>query len=344
MPSAPDPRSTSPQWLRSRLPVPEPAPEALLEACEQASDRAALRRELGLDYERFNRVLLALGESPLSNEAQLRSMYQAYLQQMRPRILERLRRHYAADFQDGRDLATYVDRKTLTFLGFDPAWILSRETLDNEIVEAHVARLLDEVLGEDHEVDLPRSRGLVERNRRSVRQFASRAISVVGAWCRRNRVPVPEPWRSKEPQSVTRHLENAGLLDFEPVHDAHIPGLCARAVCWPPRHAANPRHWPAGARSGRGRRGREAPRKGTPTKNHRATKYRLRRNQARHGRSVFRRGVSAVGGEQHSQRPQLVRAQPPPAQIDRVCRPGEQRSATGRRDRRQGRTQKIAPR
>ena len=223
-----------PQWLRSRLPVPEPAPEDLMEACEQASDRAVLRRKLGLDYERFNRVLLALGESPLSNEAQLRSMYQAYLQQMRPRILERLRRHYAADFRDGRDLATYVDRKTLTFLGFDPAWILSRETLDNEIVEAHVARLLDEILGEDHEVDLPPSHGLVEKNRKSVRRFASRAISVVGAWCRRNRVPVREPWQSEDPQSVTRHLENAGLLDFEPVHDAKIPGLCARTACWPP--------------------------------------------------------------------------------------------------------------
>ena len=223
-----------PHWLRSRLPVTDPTPEALVDACERASDRAALRRELGLDYERFNRVLLALGESPLSNEADLRSMYHAYLQRMGPRILERLRRHHATDFRDGRDLRVYVNRKTLAFLGFDPAWILTRETLDNEIVEAHVARLLDEVLGEDHEVDLPPSRGLVETNRKSVRHFASLAISVVGVWCRRNRVPVPDPWPSEDPQTVTRYLENAGLLDFEPIHDAQIPGLCARAACWPP--------------------------------------------------------------------------------------------------------------
>ena len=223
-----------PQWLRSRFPFPEPAPQELIEACGWASDPATLRKELGLDYERFNRVLLALGESPLSNEAELRSMYHAYLQRMGPRILERLRRHHATDFRDGRDLRVYVNRKTLAFLEFDPAWLLTRETLDNEIVEAHVARLLDEVLGEDHEADLPPLRGLVETNRKSVRHFASRAISVVGAWCRRNRVPVPEPWPSEDPQTVTRYLENAGLLDFEPVHDAHIPGLCARAACWPP--------------------------------------------------------------------------------------------------------------
>ena len=140
---------------------------------------------------------------------------------------------HAADFREGRDLGVYVNRKTLAFLEFDPAWILARETLDNEIVEAHVARLLDEVLGGNHEVDLPSSRGLVERNRQSVRDFASGAISIVYAWCRRNRLPVLEPWRSEDPQSVTRHLENAGLLDFEPVRDTQVPALCHRAACWP---------------------------------------------------------------------------------------------------------------
>ena len=222
-----------PQWLHSRFPLPELAPQELIEACGRTSDRAALRRELDLDYERFNLVLLALGESPLSNEAELRSMYDAYLRQMGPHILERLRRRHAADFREGRDLAVYVNRKSLAFLCFDPGWILARETLDNEIVEAHVTRLLDEVLGEDHEVDLLHSRGLVDRNRKSVRDFASRAISVVRAWCRNNRVPVQEPWRNEDPQSVTRHLENAGLLDFEPIDEARIPGLCHRASCWP---------------------------------------------------------------------------------------------------------------
>ena len=222
-----------PQWLRSRFPLLEAAPQELIEACGQAADRAALRKELGLDYERFNRALLALDESPLSNEAELRSVYEAYVRRMGSRILERLRRRHAADFREGRDLAVYVSRKTFAFLGFDPAWILTRERLDNEIVEAHVARLLDEVLGEDHEVALPSLRGLVERNRKSVRDFTSGAISIVLAWCRRNRIPVPEPWVSEDPQSVTRHLENAGLLDFEPVRDTQVPTLYHRAACWP---------------------------------------------------------------------------------------------------------------
>ena len=221
------------QWLHSRFPLQEPAPQELIAACGRASDRAALRKELGLDYARFNGALMDLGESPLSNEAELRSMYEAYVRGMGPRILERLRRRHAADFREERDLALYVSRKTLAFLEFDPAWVLTRETLDNTIVEAHVARLLNDVLGEDQEVALPSSRGLLERNRKSVRDFASSAISVVLAWCRRDGVHVPEPWSSEDPQSVIRHLENAGLLDFESVRDPQIPGLCNRAACWP---------------------------------------------------------------------------------------------------------------
>ena len=220
-------------WLRTKLSLPEPKPADLIAACKRAPNRAAIRRVLDLDYEQFNRVLLALGETPLSNEDELRAMYGAYLGRMRSRVLERLRRHHATDFREGRDLAVYVSRKSLEFLEFDSTWILTRETLDNETVEAHVARLLDEFLGQDEEVDLPSSCGLVERNRKAVRNFASRAVSVVGAWCRRNQVHVEEPWRSEDSQVVTRHLENAGLLDFDAIEEERMPALCQRAHCWP---------------------------------------------------------------------------------------------------------------
>jgi hypothetical protein len=221
------------EWLRNWLPTSRPSPEELVEACAKASDRATLRRELELDYERFNRALQALGENPLSNEAELRSVYEAYLRQMRPKIEERLRRHHAVDFREGRDLATYVERKTLAFLEFNPTWILTREMLDERTVEAHVAQLLGDVLGEEAATDLPSMRGVVDRNNRASREFAPKALPVVGAWCRHNQVPVPEPWGNDDPLAVARHLEHTGLFDFEPVRDGQLPELCHRAGCWP---------------------------------------------------------------------------------------------------------------
>ncbi len=220
-------------WLCSRFPPLEFAPINWLSACEQSSDRAAVRRVLDLDYKRFNRTLLALDERPLSNEAHLRSLYDAYLRGMGPAIVDRLRRRHVADFREGRDLGAYVERKKLTFLAFDPEWIQTKETLEQRIVESHVLELLDEVLGEDVDVSLQSLRSVSEANRKAVRNFASRASSVVLAWCHRAGAPVPEHWSSKEPQAVARHLENAGLLDFERIDDAQLPELCLRSACWP---------------------------------------------------------------------------------------------------------------
>lgn len=221
------------RWLQSHLPDTDPTPKDLVAACERAADRAALRRELALDYTQFNRVLLALDEPPISNEPELRSVYQGCLERRRPEILERLRRRYAAAYRSGRDLTNYVTRKSLQFLPFDDDWILTRETLDQPVVDTYVSRLLDEVLGDDEAVDLPPSRGLLERNRRTVRDFAVAAASVLAAWCRLHNVQFGEPWSRDDPQSIARHLENAGLLDFDRVGTNQLPGLCRRAACWP---------------------------------------------------------------------------------------------------------------
>ena len=223
------------QWLDSRLPVTDPAPNDLLAACERAADRAVIRRELGLDYARFNLVLRALDEPFLSNEDELRSVYRGYLERMRPEILERLRRRHAADYRSGRDLGHYVARKSLDFLPFEDDWILTRETLDQGVVDAHVSRLLDDALGTDEPADLPPWRGLLERNRRTVRDFAADAASILAAWCRRNGVQSLEPWQSDDPQALARHLENAGLLDFEIITTVELPQLCRRSGCWPSR-------------------------------------------------------------------------------------------------------------
>ena len=220
-------------WLREQCTDTEITPKELISACERAPDRSTLRKELDLDYEKFNLVLLGLGESPLSNEDELRRLYDAYRSQMRSAIIERLRRHHAADFHNQLDLSSYVGRKTLAFLSFNSDWILTRETLEMEVVETYVSGLLDRILGEDQTVTLPVLSKLIERNRKSVRDFATNAIPIVSAWCRLNQISLIEPWTSGEPQSVALCLENAGLLDFELVSSDQVPGLCRRVGCWP---------------------------------------------------------------------------------------------------------------
>lgn len=221
------------KWLELHLGGQEYSPDELIEACEQAANRAELRRQLELDYERFNRVLLDLGEAPLSNEAELRQLYEAYLGRMRSAIIERLRRQHASDFRAGHDLRAYVERKSLDFLEFDADWILTRETLEMDVVEAHVSKLLTDTLGDDLSVELAPFKRVVDPNRKAVREFALEAMPVVRVWCRQNEVSLPEPWQQGEAQSIVRHLENFGLLDFEMIKVEEMPVLCHRAACWP---------------------------------------------------------------------------------------------------------------
>ena len=213
--------------------IEENSPEKLIQACEQAVDRSELRRYLKLDYERFNRVLSDLGEERLSNEDELRHLYKAYLGEMRPGIIDRLRKNYFSDFRDGLDLSAYIERKDLDFLEFNQEWIFARETLDKEIVEAHVSGLLLGILGEDVGVDLMPFNRVLEMNRKKVREFAREAIPVIGIWCRKNQILLPEAWKNRDAHAVVRYLENSGLLDFELIETKNIPAYCQHAGCWP---------------------------------------------------------------------------------------------------------------
>ncbi len=221
------------KWLQIHLSDLEYAPETLIDACEHAANRAELRRNLELDYERFNRVLLELGEPALSNELELRRLYNAYLARLSPEIIERLRRHHYENFHNENDLTDYVERKKLAFLAFNTEWVLTRETLEMEVVELHVRTLLADTLGDDVPVTLPALKPLVNANRKVVRETAASALPMLKVWCRRNGVPLPMPWTQSEAQAVVLHLENKGLLDFEGVKAENIPALCRRAACWP---------------------------------------------------------------------------------------------------------------
>ena len=221
------------EWLELHMGDMKHSPQELTEACRHTASLSELRMKLALDYEGFNNALLKLGESPLSNETELQRMYQAHLDGMRPELIERLRRHHADDFRQGRDLAEYVERKNLTFLEFNSDWTFTRETLDMEVVEAHVSKLLNDVLGKDQQVKLESLERVLTKNRKSVGDFIEKALSVVPIWCKKNGVPVPAPWSPSEGQAVAQHLENSGLLDFEAIDPKSIPAFCRRAACWP---------------------------------------------------------------------------------------------------------------
>lgn len=220
-------------WLEAHLADSSPAADDLLTACENSTDRRSVAVALKLHYGRFNRVLQSLGEESLSSEAELRATFEAYLREMMPELRDRLRRLHLDDYRRGNDLSTYLARRELKFIPFDRAWVLDCETLDRKTVAEHVVRSFGEAMGEIPDAELPSFDKMINENRKMVRAFANEVKPVLGAWCRKNHVDVPDVWEGGEAQDVVRVIENAGLLDFELVETDRLPALCERAAVWP---------------------------------------------------------------------------------------------------------------
>lgn len=220
-------------WLEAHLSTNSPAVGDLLAACEDSPDRRSIATALDLHYGQFNRVLLSLGEVTLSSEVELRATFEAYLREMVPELRDRLRRLHLEDYRLGIDLSTYLSRRDLKFIPFDRAWVLDFETLDRQMVVEHVETSFAEALGKVPEVDLPPFEKMISENRKVVRAFASEAKPILGAWCRKNHVDLPEVWDRGEAQDVVRLVENAGLLDFDMINSDLMAALCERTGIWP---------------------------------------------------------------------------------------------------------------
>lgn len=220
-------------WLSGNLSGMNKSSADVVDLSKRAADRAELRRLLGLDFLLFNRALGEIGEPLLSNEQELRLSYVAHLQKLKPDIVDRLRRHYFAAYAGGGDLEGYVSHKKLDFIQFDENWIVAHEELEPGIVEAHVARILNETLGSDVAAALQPLGRVLDSNRRTVLHAIRDLMPLVAVWCRKNNSQIPPVWGSGDALAVARHLENKGHLDFEVIEAANVPAICRRADCWP---------------------------------------------------------------------------------------------------------------
>ncbi len=83
------------------------------QALEETDEQIGLRRRLGLPFAEYNAALLALGYPPLNDEADFRRLFEVYLNEMRPVLLDRVRRRYRSFFLQGDNLEQYVTHKEL---------------------------------------------------------------------------------------------------------------------------------------------------------------------------------------------------------------------------------------
>lgn len=208
--------------------------ETIWKALEETDEQIGLRRRLGLPFAEYNAALRALGYPPLNDEADFRRIFEVYLNDMRPALLDRVRRRHKASFLRGDNLESYLAHKELGFVSFVPDWPLTMEVLDKQVVEEHIHEVMEAVLGpDDLEIELPDFRRVTSANQKMALAAHPRMASLVRAWCRRFTSKLPELMDPSDGQPLVKALQQAGLFDFERLLPDQLPLTCKTIGAWP---------------------------------------------------------------------------------------------------------------
>jgi hypothetical protein len=104
---------------------------------------------MSFDFVEYGRTLEALGYRPLNDEADFRWLFAVFIGELRTLFVDRVRRRFVGQWDEGADLIEYVSLRRLDFVAFDPSWTIEVEMLDREFVAAHATAAADAVLGLD---------------------------------------------------------------------------------------------------------------------------------------------------------------------------------------------------
>ncbi|MEQ1403589.1 hypothetical protein ABK249_01470 [Neorhizobium sp. Rsf11] len=205
-----------------------------LSAIEDTEDQAVIRRRMGFDFKEYGQALAALGYLPLNSEADFRRLFAVFMVELRPALVDRVRRRFTAYWREGRKLHEYVALRTLDFIQFDSAWPMENETIDREFVEAFAISCADDRLGpDDISIALPDLEAVVSANRRIIVSNFARLASVIRAWCRKEGRDRPLLMNTGDPQPLVRALHDRGLTDFEIINVKSLPSLFQTVEAWP---------------------------------------------------------------------------------------------------------------
>ncbi len=214
--------------LASTLPVPV---GEFLDIALGRTELAQVRKLFDVGFRELNEVLTQLGKPTLSNEAELRRLFEVWKEELRPGTIDRLRRHFMANYRTGASLTPYVGLKALNFLHFQMHWIAEFEELDRGTVKALLDFELEGRIGPDSAGEVPDFKTVIEGNRRKLRHFVEAASPVVKAWCFSKQSP-SALWNAGVLE-VLKAVEATGLLDFEQIQKGGETAVLKRASIWP---------------------------------------------------------------------------------------------------------------
>ena len=169
--------------------------------------------------------MATLGYPPLNDPEDFRRLFQVYLAELRPGLLDRVRHYYLSAWRAGGNLASYVALRPLEFITFNPHWPLELEALERDIVTAHAAAAVTAAIGPDDGVRLlPELEPTAAANRKLVAARHAKLAGLVRAWCRKAKVGRPELIGSTRPAAVCPRTRSGRAARLRPTQIRWLAG------------------------------------------------------------------------------------------------------------------------
>ncbi|MFF0038859.1 sacsin N-terminal ATP-binding-like domain-containing protein [Streptomyces mirabilis] len=217
-------------WLVTRLDVDRA--DQLLGLVEEA-DWQRMLSALGVPLAEANQAWQTLGLLTVDNAETHQRQFQAWSQQNRARMADRVRDAYVATHKAGAPLTEYVRLRSLPELEPDPRWGLEHWDLPADLLDAHA-----EEWTVTHLPPTPAR----QHHPRTVAEIHEDCVDTIHARLPRLRVRI-EAWLKRQGREipslpsateVASAMDAEGLLDFEPIGTRTL-------IAWLQTHG----HWPA---------------------------------------------------------------------------------------------------
>ncbi|MFB7760557.1 protein NO VEIN domain-containing protein [Streptomyces xiamenensis] len=218
-------------WLVARLDVDRA--DHLLGFVEE-NDWHRMLSVLAVPLAEANRAWQALGLPTVDNAQTHQRQFQAWLQQKRAGMVDRVRDAYVATHRAGASLTNYVRLRSLPGLEPDPRWGLEHWDLPADLLEAHAEEWMVTHLPP------PPAR---QHQLRPVAEIHEDCVDAIHARLPRLRLRM-EAWLNRQGREasslpsttdVASAMDAEGLLDFEPIGIRTL-------IVWLQTHG----HWPTG--------------------------------------------------------------------------------------------------
>ncbi|RYG89581.1 MAG: DUF3883 domain-containing protein [Alphaproteobacteria bacterium] len=218
-------------WLDAHLAGLEGS--TVLTVCVDVHNMLEVQTRFGLDFGRLNQALRALGRPGLNDRSDMERMFEVYLNELRPELIEHLRQRWHSAWQSRESLETYVTQKSLAFIGFNPDWVDQVATVEREQVVAHAGSRLRDIAGEIPSRTTAPLDEVLTANRKLLAQRLPELSTMIGAWRALKDVKADDHWSQGDTALAARRLEQAGVLDFEPIAQSGLAAILKWQGLWP---------------------------------------------------------------------------------------------------------------